>query len=233
MRKSKYIFIILAIVYGGVAFAEINNLLLVDNNVIFGLSVSALLISVSDCCSKYYTLKNEKNNYNETLKYTIQFLDEKINGGCASNWAFNTRNLKENLEILLNNQESVHPMDFRKQKKYLYLQKFYMIFFAVGIASFIIIPFVKYDLSGSCITSFVTLLAFVAMNIGMYIDEQIYDVRDCNADLFNDKHLIIQNGYSDFRGFLDSKLYYRNDYMEQQKKCDVIEKTDTPEESDI
>lgn len=215
MRKSKYIFVILAIMYLGVAIAEVNNLLLVENNVIFGLSVSALLISVSDCCYKFHTLINEKNNYNETLKYTIEFLENKISNGYAYNLAFNTRNLKEYLEVIFNNGKSVHPMDFCKQRKYLVLQKIYMVLFTTGIASFIIIPFIDYDLSSSSIASFVTLLAFVAMNIGMYIDERIYDVRESNADLFNDKHLIIQNGYSDFRNFLDSKLYYRNDYMAQ------------------
>ena len=225
MRKSKYIFIILAIVYGVVAIAEVNNLLLVDNNVIFGLSTSALLISVSDCCCKLYMLINEKNNYNETLKYTIDFLENKISNGYAYNPAFNTRNLKEHLELLLNNRQSVHPMDFCKNRKYIVLQKMYMALFAIGIAAFIIIPFIDYDLSSSCITSFVTLLAFVAMNIGMYIDERVYDVRENNAELFNDKHLIIQNGYSDFRNYFESKLYYRNDYMAQDSSQNV-EKSD-------
>ena len=81
MKKSKFVFVILATVYVLMALLYPFDVLKIGDNLLFALSVSALLISASDVINKIGTFLFTSNTYNAYLKITIDFLDQMIKGG--------------------------------------------------------------------------------------------------------------------------------------------------------
>lgn len=218
MKKSKFIFIILAVVYALMAFLYPFNVLKVGENLLFALSVSALLISSSDVLNKAGMYLFISNTYNADLKITIDFLDYMIQNGFTNTRNINVRNIRENYnELLKKNYTFCHPSDYAKKRKLVIINVVSMILFILGITAFIIIPFIATSITGTKITSIITILAFASMALGLFFDELIDEKQaEINAVLF-EKHLVINAEYPNFRNYFESNMYYRNDLKASQE----------------
>ena len=107
-----------------------------------------------------------------------------------------------------------------------------MILFIIGIASFIIVPFLNQNITNTKTTSLITILAFAAMSLSLFLDELIDEKQSDINNLLNDKHLAINAEYSDFRSYFESNMYYRNDLKANQELIASIianKKTAVPE----
>ena len=77
MKKSSFIFIIMAGIYLIVAILDGFGWMTITNNVLLGLSLSALLSSISDILYNIGWLKTAINGFNFIIKVTDEFLLEK------------------------------------------------------------------------------------------------------------------------------------------------------------
>ena len=218
MKKSKFVFIILAVVYALMALLYPFDVLKIGENLLFALSVSALLISTSDIFNKVGMYLYTTNTYNADLKVTIDFLDYMIKNGFTNTRNMNVRNVKENYdELLKKNYTFCHPSDYAKKKILAIINVVTLILFILGITAFIIIPFIDANITDSKITSIITILAFSSMALGLFFDELIDEKQvEINA-LLSEKHLVINAEYPTFRNYFESNMYYRNDLKASQE----------------
>lgn len=231
MRKSKFIFLILCVTYVLVGIGSMFNLLDIGNNVLLGLSVAALLISVGDVFDKIAIYRIVSNFYYMSLNLTINFLNSKIQTRLTSHPIINIRNVTEGLvQMQKKNYTPCHPADYKENKLNNALKIVSFFFFVFGIASFIILPFINVDLLNTNVTTPITIFAFSAMSLSLFLDELIQNMQDSQNDLVNDKHLIIQSVYSDFQQYYSMQMYYRNDLI--ATKDDTGWRYEPPEEDD-
>ena len=218
MKKSKFVFIILAVVYALMALLYPFDVLKIGENLLFALSVSALLISTSDIFNKVGMYLYTTNTYNADLKVTIDFLDYMIKNGFTNTRNMNVRNVKENYdELLKKNYTFCHPSDYAKKKILAIINVVTLILFILGITAFIIIPFIDAKITDSKMTSIITILAFSSMALGLFFDELIDEKQvEINA-LLSEKHLVINAEYPTFRNYFESNMYYRNDLKASQE----------------
>lgn len=222
MKKSKYIFIILAIVYAVMAFLYPFAILSIGDNLLFALSASALLISTSDVVSKIVSYLCIKNTYYANLKITIGFLESMIQGGFTNTRIINVRNVMENYNVLLkNNYKFCHPNDYAKKSSLKILNCISLLLFIFGITAFIIIPFFGFNMSDTKSTSIITILAFATMALSLFFDELIDEKQADIKILINEKHLLIQAEYPTFKSYFDSHMYYQNDLIANQEATTV------------
>ena len=233
MKKSKYVFIIFALVYVAMAILYPFNVLNIGENLLFALSFSAMLLSASDVISKIAGYLCISNTYNADLKITIDFLESKIQCGFTQTRTINVRNVAENCkELLKTKYKYCHPDDYAHKTIIKAHNIFSMILFIIGIASFIIIPFLNQNITNTKTTSIITILAFAAMSLSLFLDELIGEKQSDINILINDKHLAINAEYPDFRSFFESNMYYRNDLKANQELIASIianQKTAVPE----
>ena len=213
MKKSKYIFLILCFVYVVMGLLYPSDILHIGDNLLFGLSGSALLISTSDVVGKISNYLCIANTYYADIQTTIDFLDSKIQGD-KSTYLFNLRNVQENYKLLQKRKYIFfHPHDYPKRFLIKALNCISLVLFVIGISAFIIIPFIAPNLTVTIITPIMTMFAFAAMALGLFLDEiNIQKQEDINL-LLNEKHILIQAAYSDFRPYFESHMYYRNDLL--------------------
>lgn len=218
MKKSKYVFIILALVYAVIAVLYPFDILNIGDNLLFALSVSALFISTSDVVSKIICYLCIENTYYADLKTTIEFLDSMIQGGFTNTRTINVRNVRENCKgQLKDSYKYCHPDDYIHKPIIKVLNNISLILFILGIAAFIIVPFLNYNMSNAKITSIITILAFSAMALSLFFDELIGEIQTNINILINEKHLSINAEYSTFKSYFDSHMYYRNDLKAVQE----------------
>lgn len=231
MKKSKYIFIILFIIYLLIGILSPLDVLNIGDNLLFALSAAALFVSASDVISKVHIYRNTSNSYYAALKITIDFLDNKIKCNQTSNLVINVRNVKGNLEILQKkNYKFCHPDDYMKKKSNSALNTFSLLLFIAGISSFIFIPFIKKDISNSAITSVITILAFAAMSLSLFLDEIIIEKQTDYNNLINEKHLLIQGSFWDFQNYFQTNMFYRKDLIAFQDAFHVLAVSQDPDE---
>lgn len=212
MNRSKSVFIILAIVYVLVALGLKFEVLSVNNNILLGLSISALLISISDAINKYVYYRQSVNLFQFELQKTIDFLQNKIEAGLTNSPVVNIRNFTSNLSILKkNNYNPYHPNDYDKNKINKSFHIIAFIIFVLGIAAFISIPFIKENIANTSINMLITILAFASMNLTLYFDEIIQEEQDKRINLTCDKHLLIQCVYSDFLNYFQAETIFLKD----------------------
>ncbi|MCR4638479.1 hypothetical protein [Ruminococcus sp.] len=226
MKKSKYVFIIFALVYVAMAILYPFNVLNIGENLLFALSFSALLLSTSDVISKIAGYLCISNTYNADLMITIDFLESKIQYGLTQTRTINVRNVMGNCkELLKKKYKYCHPEDYAHKTIIKIQNVLSMILFIIGIASFIIIPFLNQNITNTKTTSIITILAFSAMSLSLFLDELIGEKQSEINILINDKHLAINAEYPDFRSFFESNMYYRNDLI-------AIQEAATPNEAE-
>lgn len=111
----------------------------------------------------------------------------------------------------------MHPSDYAKKRILALINVLTLILFILGITAFIIIPFISANITGTKITSIITILAFASMALGLFFDELIDDKQAEINTLLSEKHLVINAEYPTFRNYFESNMYYRNDLKASQE----------------
>lgn len=220
MKKSSYVFIIMAVVYFLIAVSYLCGLITIHNSIVFGLSIAALLISISDIFSKIISCREVENEYQKMIDYTLVFIDDKIKHKQIDNPVVNIRNLRGSIEMRKKKKYiSVHPLEYANNRLNKALNTISTMFFVIGISAFIITPFITEHEYMSSITPPITALAFAAMCFGIYIDDLIQRKQDEKNSLISDKHTIVQVVYPDFMPYYNMQMYYQNDIKAVQEEC--------------
>lgn len=227
MKKSKYIFIILAIVYAIMGLMYPFDILTIGDNLLFALSASALLISTSDVFSKVSSYLCIENAYYAELKTTTEFLDLKIQQGLTNTRTMNVRNVNENIkELIKGNYKFCHPNNYNKRLLIKILNNISLILFVLGITAFIIVPFLRFNIEDINATPIITIFAFTAMALSLFMDEIIIDKQNDMNILLNEKQILIQAEYPDFQMYFQTHMFYRNDLIATQE----LSKDNIPDE---
>ena len=140
MKKSKFVFIIMAVIYFAVAIADGFGWLIITNNILLGLSLSALFSSISDIFANFVWRNALTNEFAFMIQITSDFLSEKIAQNVYSS-IINIRNVKLDVESMSNTyQTAVHPSDYHKLKRNTVINTISMGCFILSIAAFILFP---------------------------------------------------------------------------------------------
>ena len=220
MSKSKLIFIVLFISYIVIAILNAFEILSVGSIVLFGLSLSALLTSLSDAVNGLISVLWQKNQMNYIAKCTIAFIEQKLNSEAPKSINIaDIANIRKNLE----NQnphylKSVHTSVFFDRKRIKSLQIITCLLDICSVLSFIVTPFIKVQQANLAdISVFITLCAFGFMCLNIYISEIQNDNSKKQSDFYNSEHLFINSTYPDFATFLDSQLNHRASLLAAKK----------------
>lgn len=141
MRKSQYVFIIMAVAYIVIAILNLREWVTVSENILFGLSMSALFSSLSDIFSNIVGKRIYQNEFDYIIKITSDFLAEKISNN-PLNSLIDIRNVKQNVEnISKGYKKAVHPNEYCKRKVNVLINISSQICFILSITVFILAPF--------------------------------------------------------------------------------------------
>jgi hypothetical protein len=120
MNKSKYIFCILGAVYLGIAVGSILNWFSVSNNVLLGLSIASLFISLGDTVDKLVGICIWRNIYEYSLYVTSCYLTEKIDNNVLPSISIDAYNVRLNIDGLRTNKQKVpsEPLKYQNKKRF-------------------------------------------------------------------------------------------------------------------
>lgn len=219
MYKSKHIFLILACVYIGIAIGGLRSIVTISSNVLFGLSLSTLLIAMSDAINKFCGIKILKNEYNYSISIASAFLQRKIDAGIVTSGNFDVCNIKANVDELKDTPktDTMHPNEFRKKTGFKIIKFISMGLFVVGIASFLVTPFSKANESDT-FSTYITIFAFAIMCISIFCDD-IKDALQRDMKLFEwDKVCLIAALFPDFMFEYNSRKEHLTSYTEMERQ---------------
>lgn len=228
MRKSQLVFAIMAAVYTIIAILYLGKWIEVSENILLGLSMAALLSSLSDVLSNIVGIRASQNELGYIAQTTSNFLEIKISNNLYSS-SIDTRNVKFNVENLSKGYKTaVHPNEYWKRRGNVLINVISQICFVLSIVTFILSPFpfpFPLALSQQPYSVLLTLLAFAAMCFNLYLEERISDILQQKNHFFFDTQLIIQIAYPDFTDFLNFRLYHYKNYIStanrQEEKPDA------------
>ena len=188
MSRSRLIFIVLFLGYISIAFFNVLGFLSVGTTVLFGLSLSALLASLSDAVNGFMSVLCQRNHMSYIAKSSISFIESKLKSAVPQNINsadfFNIKkNLKDQNPYF---QKSIHPNVYWRTKGIKILRIIMYFLDACSILAFVISPFFEdkpIDLTK--ISIFITLCAFGFINLA----------------------------YPDFATFLDAQLNHRESLL--------------------
>lgn len=226
MRKSQHVFVIMAVAYTVIAILNLGEWVAVSENILLGLSMSALLSALSDALSNIVGIRTNQNEFGYIVRTTSDFLAAKISYNIYSP-LIDTRNVKLNVENMSKGyKKAVRPNEFWKRKSNVLINMLSQICFVVSIAVFILAPFplALFQQSHSVL---LTLLAFAAMCFNLYLEEIIADIIQRKNHFFCDTQLIIQMAYSDFMDFLNFRLYHHENHISISNKQEDKPDADT------
>lgn len=208
MRKSKFVFIIMAVIYFAAAVLDGIGLLTITDSILLGLSLSALLSAISDILYNIGWLKSAINEFDFIIRVAVEFLSEKqARNIFSANPNVNIKLYRQYIQGMSKNyKDAVRPAEYDKKKFITALKISSQIAFVLSIAVFVIFPLLSASFQVS-ISTFLTLGAFSAMCLNWYITEAIADVLSKRNDFMNKEHLIIQTAYSDFVSFFNDRLW--------------------------
>ena len=187
------------------------------DNLLFALSTSALLLSGSDAFSKIVAFLCVNNIYNADLKLAVDFLDSKIKSGEINSGFLNVRNTSENFKYLMQkNYKFCHPNDYSQKVTIKALNLISVFLFIIGIATFIIVPFINHTITNTVLTSIVTIFAFSAMTLCLYLDDLINEKQEKITSFLNEKVPPIYIDYNDFYLYFNTRMFYRDDLQSSQ-----------------
>lgn len=116
MKKTQYIFAIMAAAYFIVAILNLMGWMAVSENILLGLSLSALLSALSDASSNIVRIRASQNEFNYIIQIASDFLTEKITNNILSP-VIDSRNVKLNIESMGKGyRKAVHPSEYSKRK---------------------------------------------------------------------------------------------------------------------
>lgn len=214
MKKSQFVFAIMAVIYLAIAVFDGFGWLTVTENILLGLSLSALLSAISDILYNIGWARIAYNEFNYIIRVTVEFLSEKQALGIPSmNPNINIKGVMQCVKGMSKNYKSaLPPVEYSKKKYIAVIKVCSQISFILSIAVFILLPFLSLPFQGT-ISTVLTLSAFSAMCLNLFIAEFIADISNRrNDDFMNKEQLIIQTAYPDFLNFLNWKLSPNEDY---------------------
>ena len=220
MTKSKLIFIVLFVGYIAIAVLSAFGILSVGSIVLFGLSLSALLASLSEAANGTMSVLFQKNQMDFIAKCSIAFIGLKLNSEAprSTNIA-DIANIRKNLEDQNPHYlESVHPNIYFGEKRMKCLRTIMLFLDAGSILSFVVTPFIKnQQVNLTDISVFITLCAFGLMCLNVFISELQNDLSKKQYDFYNSANIFINLTYPDFAIYLDSQLNHRAGLLEAKE----------------
>ncbi len=218
MRKSKNVFLLMAVIYFAVAILGNTEYLIISENILLGLSLSALLSSISDILYNIGSRRIAANELDYIIYITMEFLNDKISKNTyIANPNINVRNVRLAVGNMSKNyQKAIHPNEYCKKKYIGILYSFSRVCFILSLGVFILVPFFP-SLFQSSFSTFLTLAAFSAMSFNLHMSEEIVNISIIRDNFMNQEQLIIQTAYPDFSGMLTAKLHYYEDYVAATK----------------
>ena len=226
MKKSSFVFIIMAVVYLAIAISGGVGWLTIPDNILLGLSLSALFSAISDILYNIGWKSTVRNNLDYTIRVAVEFLTEKqANNTLIANPNINIIGVRQTVKGMSKNyQNARHPIDYDKKKFITAMRVGSQISFIISIAIFIYSPFLSLPFKSS-ISTIVTLMAFSAMCFNLYLLEAISDVLyKRNDDFMNKEQVIIQTAYPDFYNYLNMRLQTNEEITPEKEPNEV--KTD-------
>lgn len=225
MNKSKYVFLILFIAYLGIGIGSRFGIIILSNNVLLGLSLSALFMAIGDAVDNIVKMCMWENDYRYTLYLTSKFLEQKIMAGLINNPSIDVNNLKENIDSLRRiTKEPMHPTNYGKLFVFRCLEKISISCFVIGVSCFIVMPFLRWKVENDGISAMITIFAFSVMCINLFLNDVTNETLKDNAYFINDKQSVIQSVYIDYMAYYNEKMFHRyNSIMLKESKTDDIE----------
>lgn len=219
MKKSSYVFIIMAVVYLAIAISGGVGWLTIPDNILLGLSLSALFSAISDILYNIGWKSTVRNNLDYTIRVAVEFLTEKqANNTLIANPNINIVGVRQAIKEMSNNyQNARHPVDYDKKRFITIMKVGSQISFIISITIFICSPFLSLPFNSS-FSSIITLVAFSAMCFNLYLVEVISEIINKRNDFLNKEQLIIQIAYPDFFNYFNVRLqaYVENDSKEEK-----------------
>ena len=213
MKKSHYMFIVIAGVYFLVAMTNLIGILNVGNNIFMALSLSALLLSISDFFYKSLMILENNNIFQCELQVMIKFLEQKEAADVVSPLIL-IDNYIGNLKMIKGYDPKyvfVNPAEFSKTKRYKFTYLLAIAFFVLGIMVFIFIPFINVDLINEREVASITLFAFAIMMLCMYLDEKNIDIQTTSAEIVGVKYPEVRRAFSDFDSYCFECYRYKKE----------------------
>lgn len=216
MKKSHFVFLIMACVYLAIAVLSFAEIIVVSDNILLGLSIAALLMSLSDIFEGCYLYKAGRNELRFICLFTSNVLKERISFGAnLNNNLVSIGNVKKNVEQFVSHYElGVHPSEYWKNKKNYILHKISVLCFVLSIAGFLSTPFLP-SVSVKGVSMLLTLLAFSVMCLNLFVSECVSEISEKRNSFFNNTQIIIEAICPGFSGYLNRSLYYYEDFFAQ------------------
>ena len=219
VKKSSFVFIIMAVVYLAIAISGGVGWLTIPDNILLGLSLSALFSAISDILYNIGWKSTVRNNLDYTIRVAVEFLTEKqANNTLIANPNINIVGVRQAIKEMSNNyQNARHPVDYDKKRFITIMKVGSQISFIISITIFICSPFLSLPFNSS-FSSIITLVAFSAMCFNLYLVETISEIINKRNDFLNKEQLIIQIAYPDFFNYFNVRLqaYVENDSKEEK-----------------
>ena len=219
--RSKYVFLIFACVYAGVAIGESCSIVTINSNVVLGLSFSSLFIALADVISNLRSIKVLTNDYNYSLHIASDYLQSKIDEGFVTAGNFDVCNIKCSIDTLkgsLKTKKSpIHPNEFEKKKILTFYNAFSTGFFVIGIASFLLIPLSQVN-EDSSLSRYITLSAFAIICLNIFFDDEKEKLWRDKQLFENDKVNLIAAIFPDFMFEFNSRTQHLASYTELMKQ---------------
>lgn len=209
MKKSSFVFITMSVIYLAVAIFDGIGWMTVTNNVLLGLSLSALLSALSDILYNIGYIRTAENEFNYIIRTTVEFLSKMQAANIPSaNPNINVKGVLQYVKGMSRNYEAaIPPMKYDKKRFITAMRVGSQILFVFSLAVFILLPFLSLPFENPVSTS-LTLGAFSAMCLNLYLAEVMSNIFNRrNDDFMNKEQLIIQTMYPDFNLFLWEQMW--------------------------
>lgn len=210
MRKSKYIFLILSLLYVLIYILNILHIVTIDENIMLGLTASAFFMSLSDVCNNILICRITRNELGYICYLTSNTLQEYISSGITETSLVNVRNLKNNVERLVPNyKKKIHPNKFYMSMINKILSTMGNVCFVLSITFFVLTPYLAVIVNQQ-ISICLTLLAFSTMCFNIFITEKTGDYLERKNNFMNNTQILIQSFSPGFIEFLNRCLFFEN-----------------------
>lgn len=224
--KSKFVFLILFLGYVFVAIGDLIGFVTSGQEILFGLSLSALLMSLSDCITGLKIGLFQRNEMGYITKCSSRFIEDKLKKKiCPANQSVNIRNVKKNLEEENPNfKKSKHPNEFNTLIMMKTLKFIEILFFSISILAFVVSPF--FSIPSEVIekaTIIITLFAFGFMCLNIFISELNTELNKKRMIFINNTQIHIDSAYTGFSYWLNNQLFCREDLKAAQKEIEENE----------
>lgn len=190
-------------VYALVAIANLAGRINIQNNIVVALSSAALLLSFSDAFFKLAMILETNNIMQCELLVSITFLEEKSKNGVTTPM-FIVDNAIGNFKIVKGynpHYKFVNPAVFESTRWYKIMNTIATVLFVSGVATFIFIPFFYGNTLKEIEITSMSVFAFSAMMLCMFLDDVINDLQQTINRIQNDKQTIIQAAFPEFYSY--------------------------------